>query len=223
MVDNSFYTIPDKTLQTLAKSFFRDTVHYGFQKLDYLRFVNQLLEMLMDDPTKVDYCAESNTIVNGVEHPCWDSPMLIEGNTVKLTKLECKESFGELERWMKDDSTQQALWSTVFVSETPNIGCKNLSHAQMATVIARQTNQPIGVVAYSDCDPIHRKAELLVYLEDDREDKEIMRKEAILLWLAFGMQVLGLRKIYVNTLGTDKTTITLNKELGFCQSINAKL
>ena len=42
-----------------------------------------------------------------------------------------------------------------------------------------------------------------------------MRKEAILLWLAFGIQVLGLRKIYANSLGADRTTITLNKELGF--------
>ena len=171
MVDNSYYTIPDKTLQTLAKSFFRDTVHYGFQKLDYLRFVNQLLEMMMDDPATLDYCAETKKIVNGIEHPCWDSPMPIEGNTVKLTKLKYQESFEELERWMKDDPTQQALWATVFVSETPSIGSKNLSHSQMATVISRKTNQPIGVVAYSDYDPIHRKAELLVCLEDDGEDK----------------------------------------------------
>lgn len=215
MIKNSCNTIPDKTLRTLAKSFFRDTVNYGFQKLDYLRFVNQLLEMVMHDLAKLNLCPETTAIANAVELPLWDSSMSIEGNTVKLTKLQCQKSFDDLARWLKDDPAQQGLWSTVFVNETPYIGRKNISHSHIATVIARQTDQPIGVVAYADCDPIHRKAELLVYLDDEGYDIQIMRKEAILLWLAFGIQSLGLRKIYANTLDADRNTITLNKELGF--------
>ncbi len=36
--------IPQATLQIVAKSFFKETVVYGFSKVDYVRFVNLLLE-----------------------------------------------------------------------------------------------------------------------------------------------------------------------------------
>lgn len=36
-----------------------------------------------------------------------------------------------------------------------------------------------------------------------------------MLWLTFGIMVLGLRKIYTHALSTDSNTIILNEELGF--------
>ena len=36
--------IPQATLQIIAKSFFEETVVYGFSKVDYVRFVNLLLD-----------------------------------------------------------------------------------------------------------------------------------------------------------------------------------
>ena len=42
-------TIPQATLTVFAKSFFKETVKYGFQQIDYLRFVNLLLDMSIDN------------------------------------------------------------------------------------------------------------------------------------------------------------------------------
>jgi len=41
-------TIPQVTLETVARSFFKETVNYGFQQLDYVRFVNLLLDLSLE-------------------------------------------------------------------------------------------------------------------------------------------------------------------------------
>lgn len=40
--------IPQTALNVLVRSFFKETVKYGFQQLDYLRFVNLLLDMSIE-------------------------------------------------------------------------------------------------------------------------------------------------------------------------------
>ena len=37
-------SVPDNTLETLARNFCREAKSYGFTQIDYLRYVNHLLE-----------------------------------------------------------------------------------------------------------------------------------------------------------------------------------
>ena len=44
-------SIPDLTLKTLARNFFKESQGYGFTQVDYVKFVNVLLDMSMQsDP-----------------------------------------------------------------------------------------------------------------------------------------------------------------------------
>ena len=215
MIDKSPRPIPDVTLETLAKSFFRDALYYGFRKLDYLRFVNRLLGVMMNNAAKLDGCIEIKAAVDRLKFPSHVTQLPIDGHEVTLTKLEYKKSFDELHRWIPDGVIRRGLRSTVMVNQTPNYTSGELGHTKIAAVITRHNDQPIGVISYIDHDSIHRKAELLVYFDEDEEEKKAVKKEAIMLWLAFGIKVLGLRKIYTNILSTDRNTITMNEEIGF--------
>ena len=44
-MNTSQKSVPQLTLETVAKSFFKQTITYGFQQLDYVRFVNILLDL----------------------------------------------------------------------------------------------------------------------------------------------------------------------------------
>jgi len=60
-------SIPQTALNVLVRSFFKETVKYGFQQLDYLRFVNLLLDMsieknnMNDKASSKTWHAESET------------------------------------------------------------------------------------------------------------------------------------------------------------------
>ena len=47
-MNTSQKSIPQSTLEILAKSFVREMLNYGFGPLDYLRFVNLLLDLSFD-------------------------------------------------------------------------------------------------------------------------------------------------------------------------------
>lgn len=40
--------LPDRTLETLVRNFFRESMNYGFKQIDYVRFVNLLLDLSME-------------------------------------------------------------------------------------------------------------------------------------------------------------------------------
>ena len=41
--------IPEKTIATFARGFFKESLGDGFKKVDYLRFVNSLLEIALSN------------------------------------------------------------------------------------------------------------------------------------------------------------------------------
>ncbi|MDZ7722114.1 MAG: hypothetical protein U5R06_04615 [candidate division KSB1 bacterium] len=40
-------SIPGRTLEILVRGFYKESEKYGFKKVDYIRFVNQLLDIAM--------------------------------------------------------------------------------------------------------------------------------------------------------------------------------
>lgn len=51
--------IPDETIDVLVKGFYKEAVGYGFGKVDIVRFVNQLLDLGMQDSGKLSVAALS--------------------------------------------------------------------------------------------------------------------------------------------------------------------
>jgi len=52
-MEKSKANIPETTLETLARNFFKETSAYGFRQVDYVRFVNYILDRAMGHKDKV--------------------------------------------------------------------------------------------------------------------------------------------------------------------------
>ncbi len=82
-------------------------------------------------------------------------------------------------------------------------------------VITLGDGRPIGMTAFLDYDPVQKKAELRKLIGEPEHRGKGYGKQASALWIQYGIQNLGLRKIYLSTLETDLRNIRLNEELGF--------
>ncbi len=77
-MSNTSGRIPDLTLEMLSRTFFKEATKYGFTHVDYVRYVNLLLDMAMQGRSKdteegalttSPVAAEQFADSNGVELP----------------------------------------------------------------------------------------------------------------------------------------------------------
>ena len=91
--------IPDITLETLCRTFFKEAARYGFQQVDYIRFVNLLLDLatngdngiVPDAPAKVvaDSEVSRSDTANG-------SALPLRGDRVDIRAFDAET---DLEHW----------------------------------------------------------------------------------------------------------------------------
>lgn len=210
--------IPEQTVETLARSFFKESLHYGFKQFDYLRFVNVILDMSMqdgglsglrcqqdDNPTSEDQKHSGAGEILGLP---------IEGERIIIRAFEPSLDCRRLKGWLNEKSGRYFN-----ISRTTGRAVSIEQIADDATntlgVITLPDGTAIGVVAFLEHDPVQKKAELRKLIGDARFRGRGLAKEATRLWIGYGMAALGLKKIYLNTLGTNLRNIKLNESLGF--------
>ena len=185
---------------------------YGFKKIDYLRFVNVLLDMAMTnskvleenghhvDPVKIDKKANAEGL-----------PLAGERISVRSYKSRDKKI---LQNWLKDEDGRHFLLSRLTakaVQVDKFIGDKSC----LMGIITLKDDTPIGAIAYCNHNPQQYRAELRKMIGDPSKRAMGYAKEATQLWIQYGIQKLGLKKIYLSTLNNNIRNIKLNEELGF--------
>jgi len=199
--------LPTQTLEVVAKSFYKQSLEYGFRKEDYLRFVNILLDLGLGHGGL--YVPPPSS--NHQDSAASDVEQESEQVTVRLYQLEDHEL---LKRWIEDEEGRQFLTTrpeaprfntleALLESETSRFGIVSLSQ------------RPIGALAYLNIDSDQHKAELRKLIGDPLARGHGYAKKATQYWIEYGISTLGLRKIYVNTLETHLKNIRLNEQLGF--------
>jgi len=204
--------IPDKTVEVLARGFFKESLEYGFKKVDYLRFVNALLDMAMSNNKKLednghfvdDFKIDENS-------PTPNFPLRGERVAIREFKSRDKKL---LQKWVQDEAGRQFLLSRT-TAQTIKIDNFVSDKACLIGIITIDDNIPIGAVAFCDINKGQRRAELRKLIGETTERGKGYAKEATKLWLQFGAQKLKLKKIYLGTLNTNINNIRLNEELGF--------
>jgi RimJ/RimL family protein N-acetyltransferase len=209
--------IPDATMETLARTFFKEASSYGFRQADYVRFVNMMLDYAMthefvNHEDKEKPTPSMQEIIDRFRGTQSMSLPLI-GARIKIRFYQ--DSDRKLfNRWIKDEAGQNFMLSRTTARSLP---LKQLltNESNIVGVITLKDDTPIGAVAYLGYDVQHLKAELRKLIGEPGMRGKGYAKEATELWIRYGITSLDLKKIYVNTFETNIRNVRLNEELGF--------
>lgn len=207
--------IPDNTLETLARSLHREGLSYGFGKLDFVRFVNLLLDVAIKDvrpPGDGPSAPEAGAPGPDTALPRGGLPW--ESGRIRLRAPAGESDKALLRRWLEDAYGRYFLLTC---SDARFADCDDLLAGPGTTlaIIELCDGQPIGAMAYLNHDPLQRKAELRKIIGEPDARGHGYAKEATALWIRYGFELLDLRKIYLDTLDTNLRNIRLNESLGF--------
>lgn len=210
--------IPGEAIEAFARFFYKEASSYGFGMVDYIRFVNQLLDVSMHNSGSPgnpldEVEARDARPTNDTYRPAFCN-LPIEGERIKITSLNFDHHRELINTWLSDKHGRQYLISRV-TSRGSNFDELSSSESNIFGLISLSDDTPVGSVAFLDHDPMQGKAELRKLIGEPQMRGKGLAKEAIRLWIQYGIEGLGLKKIYLNTLDTNIRNIKLNKELGF--------
>lgn len=206
MVDS----VPRETLEMVARSFFEEATSYGFSQIDYVSFVNLLLDLSMEPGAQAAQRTVDDDYLDHLE----PTDLPAEGEHVRIVPYDADRDRDRLRTWLADRYGRLFLLSC---ASTPMMEGEALirSDSTVAGTIMTRDDTPIGTLAYLDVNPVQKKAELRKLIGDPRYRGKGLAKEATRLWIQYGLTTLDLRKIYVNTMHTNLANMRLNEDLGF--------
>ena len=202
--------VNDISLEVIAKSIFNETNSIGFSTSDYVKLVNLLLDKTIVSNNSVKTNGEeANPFVKTKT-----SNLPLKGEKIMVRKF-IPESDNEIFRkWMEDENGRYFLLTRTTLRNYTIDKLVNSPNDKLG-MITLPDKTPVGLMAFLDFDDEQKKAELRKMIGDPQYRGRGFGKEASKLWIQYGVQKLGLRKIYLNTLDTNARNIRINKELGF--------
>lgn len=198
------------TIETLAKSFFKESFIYGFDLFDYLRFTNLLLDFALSNKKKAEVKEESKNLSKDLE----THYLPLKSERLIIRTLEESKDLSIFKNWLSDEYGRYFLLS---IGTAHKMTLDELidKDSNIIGIICSGDYAPIGSIAFLDYDPVQHKAELRKLIGKPEMRGMGFAKEAAKLWIQYGITTLGLKKIYLNTLDTNIRNIKLNEELGF--------
>ena len=205
-------TIPDQSLEAITRGFFKESVDYGFKKVDYLRFVNALLDMTMKNSKTLEGNGRhvDDVIVSEELHL---QRFPLQGERLDIRAFNGKDK-KLLQKWLEDEDGRQFLLSRT-TAQAVKIDDFVKDKSCILGIITLKEGEPIGAVAFCDHNTQQQRAEMRKMIGEPSKRRLGYAKEASELWIRYGAQTLGLKKIYLSTLNTNIRNIKLNEELGF--------
>ena len=194
-LNDSVHDIPDKTLEMLARSLFKEAFTYGFTQADYLRFVNMFLDLAMKQNGAVNL-----RFPDDAEDTSWKSmppaaqmkfPLI--GDHIKIRQFDEKSDWDIFNTWLQDTYGRYFILSR---STARTVTLDELVHddSNVIGVVTLPDNTPIGSVAFLDYNPDQRKAELRKLIGEPSMRGKGYAKEATQFWIQYGLRTLHLKK-----------------------------
>jgi len=211
-MSTSTNSIPNATIEVMVRSLFKETNRYGFRQVDYLRFVNMLLDISMKNGRDPQRPAPGSHAYDAAKQS--DLPLI--GEQTKVRRLVEADDKALLQQWLVDDEGRHFLRSRITAQLVTVDELLTQQQHILGLITLNQSNEkPVGLIAFFDYDPLQRKAELRKLIRESQFQRVGITREAITLWVQFGIATLGLNKIYINTTDTNIRNIKLYEELGF--------
>jgi len=205
--------IPDATIETLTRNFFKESLEYGFKYEDYLKYVNILLDYAINVKDNLHSITEiNNGKMNFDEISNWELPIVTD--TFCMREFDKTTDLALIEEWMNDDFGRYFLLSMTN-SKDGIIERLTTSKYNKLGIITLIDKTPIGIVAFLNIDSIHKKAELRKLIGVPKYRAHGYGKKATKYWIKYGFKKLKLNKIYLSTVDTNIHNIKINESMGF--------
>lgn len=205
--------IPEATIHTLARSIFREASNYGFNQIDFIRLVNELMDMCTSAGQLNEAGSETSDEMTTLPT---EEPMSlpIHGTRVSIRGFDKTTDVELLQAWLPDKYGRYFVLSSVSAQA---MTLENLigSERNHLGIIELIEGGPIGAVAYLDHSKEQRRAELRKLIGEPNARGRGFAEEATRLWIRYGVGTLDLEKIFVSTLQTHIENIKLNEKIGF--------
>lgn len=195
-------------LNALAQSIYNETQELGFNSGDYVKLMNQLLDMTISINGK----KSKPKIDEGINYKVDKLP--IETGDLLIREYDNAKDEKYVKKWLKDESNKLFLLSTNsrnklslddFITDDKNI---------FATITLKNKT-PIGLLALLNIDKMNRKAEMRKMIGELSERGKGYAREASEIWLQYATKSFNINKIYIDTVETNVKNIGLNRRLGF--------
>lgn len=205
--------IPQKTVETVARSIFREASDYGFGPLDFVRLINELMD-LCKGTSESAYRTDAAVASVGETASGRAIRLPLHGDSVSIRDFEPDADTNLLEAWLPDRYGRYFMLSS---TTAQSISLESLisSPSNRMGIVTLGDGSPVGVMAYLDYNAEQRRAELRKLIGEPAARGRGLAEEATRLWVRYGMESMGLEKIYVSTLQTHISNIRLNEAIGF--------
>ena len=205
--------IPEATINTLARSIFKEASTYGFGVLDIIRLINQLMDLCTSAERSKPKAGQA-TVLQAFPSTEMLTELPISGERITIRAFDAGRDADLLERWLPDRYGRYFVLSCA-TAQSITIEALTNSPNNHVGIITLHDNTPIGALAMLDYSIAQKRAELRKLIGEPNYRGQGIAEEATRLWVQYGIQGLGLEKIYVSTLQTQVANIKLNESIGF--------
>ncbi len=210
MNDYELKVMNNITIETVTKGIIDETSKWDFKPADYITLVNALLDLSLNkppsEPQNGQQQSEKNQLVN-IEFP-------LIGEQVRINRFDKDKDYKIAKRWLDDSFGRWFLLSRSYSRDTTFTELIE-DERNLLGLISLNDSTPIGLMGYLDYDTNQHKAEMRKLIGEEEHRGKGFAKEATKLWIQYGTNNLGLKKIFLNTIENNIRNVTLNKELGF--------
>lgn len=210
MTDFEIKVLNDITVETVSKAIIDETSKWGFKQTDYITLVNAILDLSLTKHMVKDFSKDRKD--KKLLRDKFSFPITDEHIHLRLFEKDSDHKI--VKNWLEDDIGR---W---FLLSRPNTKTNTLNQLvkdenNILGIITLPDSQPIGLMGFLDYDRDHHKAEMRKLIGEVEYREKGFAKEATSLWIQYGINNLGLKKIYLNTIENNIRNVTLNMELGF--------
>ncbi len=209
MTDFEIKMMNDMTIDTVSKAIVDETSKWGFKNADYLSLVNALLESSLNKPR-----TDVSEIITNENHALEKLKLPLSGEQIKIRLYNKATDYEVVNSWLEDELGRMFLLSRLNNEDT-TLDKITKDERNLLGLITLEDSTPIGLMGFLDYDSKQNKAEMRKMIGSEEYREKGFAKEATMLWIKYGLNNLGLKKIYLYTIENNIRNVTLNKELGF--------
>ncbi len=196
-------------LKTLAQSIFTESKEMGFKSNDYVKLMNELLDMTIKDKDRIE---DSKDFTEPTDLYKVDLPIMTKNLIIRKFNNENDNKY--VSKWFKEGNNKLFFLST---TTKPNLEIDSLisDEKNIFATVTLKDSTPIGLLAILNIDRENRKGEMRKMIGDISYRGKGYAREASAVWLKYCTEFLDLTKIYITTIETNVKNISLNRQIGF--------